>query len=479
MSLLLATCIAGIASASAQSSVDTVLLDLDATRSRDSLLLVDGAKTATSLGATVSDSTTHLKFAGNGGFQLPSWTAPQGAWYVVARVRMDSYGDQASWFISDILNSSTWPDGNGNPQIQGFQFRTGGSPLYPVAGRNPAISDQVWQSTLDSYDHAYQARMSQCLAGFSIASTDPNVNWIMSNSDRCLPLGRWVHFAASWDGSRQHLFIDGVEATDTLRQLGQGLKPRIDGKMPLAFGMRGADVVDQFQFLKGGLQSVRIVSGLLDSAKALALYLADMKPVAGSCQAIPMIVSPEVGEVAVALDSVVIRLEPAPSCRPGLVPDLVLRPGDSLDVLAVSVDGKGTRLASTRTASLVFPLEKLGLETTTPVPFLLKARIVRTPVPVAARIASVEAVWGMERPMSLAGFGSTRAVRESSGSSLRVLSGSRLQAPGVSQVVARRADGRQVVLSRAPVDGIWDLSILPSGLWWISAGDRVVVLPRL
>lgn len=475
--LLVLPCLALAMGAFAETTPDKILLDLDATRSRDSLLLVGGAKTEVSLGTTVSDSSTHLKFAGKGGFQLPAWTTPTGAWYVVARVRMDVYGDQDSWFISDILNSSTWPDGNSDPTIQGFQFRTGGSGLYPVAGRNPAISDQVWQTTLDAFDHAYQAKMSQCLAGFSIASTDSKVNWIMSNSDRCLPLGRWVHFAASWDGSRQHLFLDGVEATDTLRQLGQGLQPRLDGKMPLAFGMRGAKVVDQFQFFQGGLQSVRIVEGLLDSAKALALYQADMKPVLGTCQPIPAIVSPEVSQAAVAADRVVIRLAPAPSCLPGLVPDLVLHPGDSLDVLAVSVDGKGTRLASVRTGSLEFPLEKLGLETKTVVPFLLKARLVRAPV--AARSAAVEPVWGMERPMSLAAGGSTRAVRKPSASDLRFLSGSRLQAPGVSRLVARRADGRRIVLSRAPADGIWDLSILPSGVWWISAGDRVVIMPRL
>ena len=81
--------------------------------------------------------------------------------------------------------------------------------------------------------------------------------------------------------------------------------------------------------------------------------------------------------------------------------------------------------------------------------------------------------------MSLAAGGSTRAVRKSSDRGPRVLSGSLLQAPGVSRLVARRADGRRIVLSRAPADGIWDLSILPPGVWWISAGDRVVVLPRL
>lgn len=478
MNAFLVTCIAGIASASAQSSVDTVLVDLDATRPDDSLLVVQGALVKPSLGASVTDSGTQLKFSGKGGFQIASWTPPTGAWYAVARLRMDSYGDQDSWFISDILNSATWPDHYTNPAVQGFQFRTGGSGQYPVSARNPALSDAEWANSLGVFDREYQARMSQCLAGISMASSSTTEHWIQSNSDRCLPLGRWVHFVASWDGKRQHIYLDGVEATDTLRQLGQGDTPRMDVGMPLSIGMRGANAQDQFQFFKGALQSARIVKGLLDSAKALALYQADMKPVSGSCQATPAIVNPEVAMVVADKDMIKISLLASSSCKPGLVPDLVLHPGDSLDVLAVSVDGKGTRIASVRVGSLSFPIEALGIQSKEPIPFVLKARLVRAPV--AGRVAATaEAVWGMERPMTYAAGGSTRAVRGASAEAVRLLSGSRLQAPGVSQLVARRADGRRIVLSHAPADGIWDLSILAPGVWWISVGDRVVVLPRL
>lgn len=476
MNTILIPALALALGASAETTPDTVWLDLDATRPRDSLLLVKGEKTVVALGTTVTDSSTHLKFDGTGGFELPSWTHPTGAWYIAARVRMDVYGDQDSWFISDILNSSTWPDGYTSPAIQGFQFRTGGSGLYPVSPRNPALTDAQWQSTLNSFDHAYQAKMSQCLAGISFG-TDGDGDWIQSNSDRCLPLGRWVHFVASWDGKRQHLFIDGVEATDTLRQLGQGLVPRMDAGVPLAFGMRGANAHDQFQLFEGGIQSVRIVKGSLDSAKALALYQGDMKPVAGSCKAMPVIVSPGVADVAVPADIVRIRLAPSSSCLPGLVPDLELHPGDSLDVLAVSVDGKGTRIASVRTGSLTFPLKDLGIEAEGVTPFLLKARLVRASV--AARTASVEPSWGMERPMSIANGGSTRINRPAAPQSIRLLPGSRLEAPGVGRLVVRGADGRRIVLTKVSPDGTWDLSILPRGMWWISAGDRVVALPRL
>lgn len=463
--------------ASADATPDTVWFDLDATRPCDSLLTIQGAAASAVLGDFVTDSVTHLKFAGRGGFQIPSWTPPSGAWYVVARLRMDAYGDKDSWFISDILNSATWPDSYTNPMIQGFQFRTGGSGLFPVSPRNPALSDEEWQSTLDAFDHAYQAQMSQCLAGFSMASTDSVVNWIQSNSDRCLPLGRWVHLVASWDGKRQHLYLDGVEVTDTLRQLGQGLAPRMDKGMPLAIGMRGAAASGQLQLFQGGMQSVRILKGSLDSAKALALYQADMKPVVGSCQAVPVIVRPEVAQIVVAKDVVTIRLVASSSCKPGLLPDLVLHPGDSLDVLAVSVDGKRTRIASARVGSLSFPIEALGMESRDVVPFVLKVRIVRAPV--AGRVgAATETAWEMERPMTYAAGGLTRAARGASVEAVRLLPGARLQAPGVRQLVARNADGRRIVLSRAPSDGIWDLSILPRGMWWIRAGGHVVALPR-
>ncbi len=116
--------------ASAESASDTVWFDLDATRARDSLLSMEGAFAKAALGEHVTDSATHLKFAGRGGFQIPSWTPPSGAWYVVARLRMDSYGDQDSWFISDILNSATWPDGYATPATQNSRPGTCSAELY-------------------------------------------------------------------------------------------------------------------------------------------------------------------------------------------------------------------------------------------------------------------------------------------------------------------------------------------------------------
>lgn len=459
---------------------DTLILDVLASRSRDSLIVHRGKVVGSVYKSGVVDSNTHFVFQ-NGGMEIPSYTPPTGPWYAVATLRMDAYGDQSSWHISNFLATATWPDGFSNPPIQGFQFRTGGSGLYPAMPRDPKVSDLDYKNSLDVLDREMQAQVSRCLLGFSQASTDPNSNWIQSNSDRCLPLGEWVHFAAGWDGTRQRLFLNGLEVTDTLRQLGKGLQPRANPGVPLTVGMRGSSVMDQFQFFHGALQSARIHAGILDSAKAVDIYHADNPVLSGTCKASVSIVLPCVAAAVFKTDSVTLKLKPSASCRKGMVADLVFRDGDSIDVVAISLDESRRTVGSARVGSLSFPLSVLGIPDAKATPFVLKSRLVRAPlvaVPYAARsMAEADPSSDMERPMVLIARSSATQPRAPSGSAVWV-SSRVLRLPEGARPVAVRADGTTLELADQLEPGVWDLSALPRGIWWIKAGSSTVVFSR-
>lgn len=473
--------ILGLGSSLCLAAEDPIVLEVSALRPRDSLVVQRGAVVEDATWMGIQDSGTHLVFR-RGGIQVPSYAAPRGPWYAVARLRMDAYGIDSSWYNSVVLSTATWPDHFTRPPIQGFQFRTGGSGLYPALPRDPKISDAAYTKALSVLDREMQSKLSRCLLGFSQASSDPLVNWIMSNSDRCLPLGEWVHFAAGWDGVRQRIFLNGQEVTDTLRQLGKGLVPRQDPGVPLTVGIRGAQVLDEFQFFQGALQYARIHAGVLDSAKARALHEAGRPTLAGHCKAAASIVHPLVAAATYPTDTVLVALGPSTSCQTGMVPDLLFHPGDSLDVLAVSLDESRQILGTARVGSLSFPLSVLGLPPGEATPFVLKTRILRAKefvVPVAGRSTDpIAPTWDMERPMVLIGQASAVGPRSSSPSAIWLTS-RRLRLPEGSKPVAVRADGIRLHLAPPVEPGVWDLSALPRGMWWIRYGSGAVVFSSL
>lgn len=470
-----------LASSLCLAAEDPLVLEMSALRPRDSLVVQRGSVVEDATWMGIQDSGTHLVFR-RGGIQIPSYAAPRGPWYAVARLRMDAYGIDSSWYNSVVLSTATWPDHYTKPPIQGFQFRTGGSGLYPALPRDPKVSDAAYTKALGVLDREMQAKLSRCLLGFSQASTDPLVNWIMSNSDRCLPLGEWVHFAAGWDGVRQRIFLNGKEVTDTLRQLGKGLVPRQDPGVPLTIGIRGAKVLDEFQFFQGALQYARIHAGVLDSAKARALHEAGQPTLSGPCKAASSIVRPLVAAATYPLDTVVVALGPSTSCQAGMVADLVLHSGDSLDILAISLDESRRVLGIARVGSLSFPISVLGLPSGDATPFVLKTRLLRAKeflTPLAGRAASTSAPhWDMERPMVLIGEASTVGPRSAS-STATWISSRRLRLPEGAKPIAVRADGTCLRLP-APVEpGVWDLSSLPRGIWWIRFGESALVYRSL
>ncbi|MCB9497456.1 MAG: hypothetical protein H6686_11275 [Fibrobacteria bacterium] len=469
-------CLAALSTA-ASAQQDEIWFDLDASRPRESLVMYRGQPTTLSMDPSVVDSGTHLVFAGSGGLDLASYTPPEGRWSTSAYLRLDQYGIESSWYIADFLATATWPDGAAQPTIQGFQFRTGGSGQYPLLPRNPGITDAEWVMVLDAFDHARQAKASACLLGLSQGTTDSVVTWVQSNSDRCVPRGQWVHVAAGWYEGRQRLYLDGIEVTDTLRQLGKGYTPRELSGYPLSVGKRAPKPPNQSQFFRGAIQKLQIRLGDLDPAKALEVYQQERKPVAGSCKAVPTILRPSVLDVASSDDLVVLRLDPGPSCVPGLEPDRQLGEGDSLDVMALSEDGSSV-LGLVRVGTLSFPLSDLGLAPDQIQVVRLKARLVRKAPVVAGRVAAHEDEWAMIRPFILVGR-SVSVDRAGSGKNFQLLGRDGLSAPGSEQVWAVSAQGGRVLLPIREVGSTWDLSKLGRGIWMVTDGRRSIRICRL
>lgn len=277
------------------------------------------------------------------------------------------------------------------------------------------------------------------------------------------------------------MYLDGVDVADTNRFIGAGLPLSMDSITTLFVGIRGDATYDKRHF-HGAIQSLAFHSGPLDSALALRLHQQTNGLVSGSCRAVPEVVEPRTLSLVAPTEKIILRLQPATDCQPGLVPDLVLRPGDSLDILAISLDESQRRLGGARIGSLETTLAALGMRSDSATPFRLKARLVRAvqPTPFAARSASLEeAPWNDDRPMVL--VGNTSGVRRPSAapSSVRLVQTDRILFPGAKTLVAARMDGARVQIPVVdPASGLFDISRLSSGVWVLRDGSRRFLLAR-
>ena len=464
-------------------ALDTTWVDLDAARSTDSLATTSVSGWIPKVVGSLTDSGTHL-LLGAEGARLDGFRQPRGAWHLFARIRPDAYGTRDSWYLGNLASTSTWPNmGNGyQGQIQGFDVRLGGGRFYPQARRDPLVSDADWQASLEYFDHDRNAALSRCILGFAIATTDPSVNWKEVYSNRCVQTGVWQDLAIGWNGKTLSMYLDGVSVTDTNRVIGTGLSPRLDSITTLFLGIRGNASYDKRPFF-GAVQSIQIRSGALDSALASRLHLAATGSVSGACRAVPEIVEPKTLHLVAPSERIVLRLQPASDCQPGLVPDLALRPGDSLDILAISLDESQRRLGGVRIGALSTTVASLGMRSDSATPFRLKARLVRAqlPTPAAARSAStdLEGAWNDDRPMVLVAnsSGITRTV--SDGSAIRAVHPDRILFPGATSLVAVRPDGTMVpVPVLDPAKGLFDVSPLSKGVWILRDGKRRTLLAR-
>lgn len=454
-------------------------LDFDASRSRDSLVLAPSPLEVTQVG-DVQDSTSHLVF-GEGYYEVLGLPVPtNGPWYVQTRFRLDDYGDSESWHIASIAGTATWPYmDEGDLPTQGFELRVGGGRFYPQIADNDLVSRESQLGARDYFTDMRNALYSTCLLELVTGTRDASITWSEAYSSRCVDKGVWHHVAAGWDGKRMVLFLDGRNVLDTNRMIGKGLAPRLDSPAQLYMGHRRRAQYDH-RYFHGAVQSLRMVSGVLDSSLADRLHRQMFPAVQGTCAAVPVVDYPLTFQFAFANEIARMSLARSPKCAEGEDADLRLHPGDSIDVMAVAADGSGQQLGLATVGSLEFPLSKLRIEVgDSSLALRLKVRLRRSPVAGRAAAATVPE-WNDNRPMVITGkaLGARQAMIR--GTSARLLPGHRADFPGVARLRARDVEGRRIELGLDAKSGtVWDLSSLPRGVWILSGGDAQLRYVRL
>lgn len=454
--------------------------DLDATRPREELVQGTKALTLTKVG-TIVDSTTHLVL-GKGYYEILNFPQPSAEpWYISTRFRLDEYGDAESWYISSLAGTVTWPNSEDMTlPSQGFELRIGGGRFYPQIANNSLVSQASRNGADDYFTAERNALYSTCLLEIVTGTNESAVEWAESFSSRCVERGVWHHVAAGWDGKRRVLFLDGQDVLDTNRIIGKNAAPKMDSPAQLYVGHRRRSSYDH-RYFHGAVQSLKMVSGVLDSDLASRLYRQAFPAVQGTCDAVPAIDYPLTFQFAFSDETARMSLVPSPKCAEGQAADLQLHPGDSIEVMAVSADGSGGLLGLLTVSTLQFPLASFVRTTSDPQTVRLKARLRRKATAVAGRAMVVDSLpWNDDRPIVITGKALGVRERASRSAPARLIGATSAIFPVTSGLVARNPAGREIALGSASrrADGAWDLSALPRGFWVVSGGGATLRFVR-
>jgi hypothetical protein len=246
----------------------------------------------------------------------------------------------------------------------------------------------------------------------------------------------------------------------------------LDSTADLYVGHRRRASYDMRNF-HGAVQSIRMVSGVLDSAVAASLYRSSQPLVQGTCDAIPVVESPLTFQYAFNNETARLSLVRSPRCAPGEIADAALHAGDSIDVMAVSADSKGQFLAQITVGSLEFPLSRLAISVEDSSRSIrLKVRLRRAPKAARAASSTSGPEWSDDRPVVLGAAPVSTRRNRSRGPAPRQIDGHSAYVPGARVLTALDTEGRRVTLdaARHRADGAWDLSPLHRGLWIVTGG---------
>jgi len=333
---------------------------------------------------------------------------PQGAFSIEARVRLSQYGPQSERWISDLFNTATWNHVYGDSS-QGITFRIGGGELYPP------LAQDTDQASLTWLDHNRRALLSNCLGDFVIGTGD--ASWKEVYTNRCVELGRWIHFVAVYDGQSMSVWLDGKNVTDTSRIVHAASVPVRDTFVVLNVGGRSASLYDDPRHFFGDVDFLRVVDSAFSPSEIRERYRALPAVDTTSCVPVLRVVSPRPGEVVTSQTRLKLRLDVPVSCRDTALSDTIFGAGDSVEIdiaTSPSFDTLRERSLAVLDTPIVSLLDSQGLDA------YLRARLVRHGAAphVAARAAatSVAGEWSGVTPI-------TSLVARSAGVAARSLNG--------------------------------------------------------
>lgn len=379
-----------------------------------------------------SGETGAADFSG-GLVKLPGFPGPQGPFSIEARFRLRHYGPESSRFIADILNTATWDTG----PAQGFAFRVGGSYLYPVLPRNRYATEQEWQNAQDAYSHIDRGRLSVCFADFVIARQDDNANWKQALTDRCIETGAWTHMAAVWDGTDMRIYLNGLDATDTLRLDGAGKPTRVDSVETAYVGSRIEGEYDPRHF-DGEIDYVKVEDKALSPTEIHARYQATFVPEKRDslCWGVLLPLYPEAGKVCPGRLHIETKVFNHGACTdPKIIAGFLA--GDSVEIEVAKNADFDTIAARLRFADLSFDLDLGSFSALAGYrgPIYWRVRLIPAKRANAlAKAAAAEPEWSPSRPIVLDLSGTTDLALPAPGLAraprlVRAMAGLLLQGP--------------------------------------------------
>ncbi|MEO6096117.1 MAG: LamG domain-containing protein [Fibrobacteria bacterium] len=267
-----------------------------------------------------------LDLGTHGYVRVPGFLSPRGPFTVEARFRVNEYAPLGTRYISDILNTATWDSG----PTQGFGIRIGGGYLYAPMPREAYASNEDSRADVGWYDDGARAAASRCIGEFFMARQDDDREWKEVVTDRCIQRNAWVHMAGVWDGRDMRIYFDGQEATDTLRVLGAGARPRLDS-VAVAFAGARADGGYDSRHLDGTLDFVRVIDRALSADEIRLRHGATLPARDTLCHGAILPVYPTSGQAVSGLGEFRFRVVAEGACvQPGFKPDL--KPGDTVEI---------------------------------------------------------------------------------------------------------------------------------------------------
>lgn len=402
--------------------------------------------------------------------KLPGLPGPQGPFSIEARFRIRHFGPESSRFIADILNTATWnsdPPATDSVPTQGFSFRTGGGYLYPVLPGDRYANDQERVAAQEIYSHVDRGMLSVCFGALVIARRDVS-DWKNVYTDRCVELGAWTHMAAVWDGQAARIYLNGLDATDTLRVDGAGKPSRIDSVLTAYVGGRSEGSYDPRSF-DGDIDFVRLEDRALTPEEIHARYKDTFVPARRDslCQGVVIPAYPEAGQVCQAGLRFEIKIANHGACTdPAFIAGLIS--GDSIEIeLAkdpsfdtVAVRARFTGLSFEPNTSLLASLA--GYQG----PIYWRVRLIHSGGSNAlAKSAATVPEWSPSRPIvldlspsAMVSRRAPRLVRSEPGLLLRGNG-----EPALFNLSGKRAPARFRKVSDGPGEALWRLEWIPQG----------------
>jgi hypothetical protein len=228
----------------------------------------------------------------NGSISIPHISLPQGPFTIESRFFLRDY-NQGIPNISDLFAAFD-VDYGGSSNSEGVDFRIGGGYNYPLVIQDGYNNVTDWNPP--SYEQkSMRASISKSIGQFGLGSgtnLDGHGAWKETFTDRCVERNKWVHMAATWDGTVAQIYLNGHNATDTWRAVGADLPVFIRDTSSITIGEE--HVGDHIRHFDGEVEFIKFYNEAFSSCEIWRKYKQTLRE--QQCKLFIKIESPHCGE---------------------------------------------------------------------------------------------------------------------------------------------------------------------------------------